>query len=106
MRAALDLILEIGVDVIAARALEVANALAGGLESLGWNVASPRPLRSPIVAATPPDVEKSLLWWHRRLEEERVICAPREGLLRFSPHYYNDATEAARIVDVLRQIAR
>ena len=106
LRAALDLILEIGIDVIAARALEAANALADGLESIGWSVASPRPLRSPIVGVTPPDVEKSLLWWHRRLEEERIVCAPREGLLRFSPHYYNDAAEAARIVEVLREFTR
>jgi hypothetical protein len=84
----------------------VANALASGLESIGWPVASQRPLRSPIVATTPPPGEKSLLWWHRRLEEEGIVSAPREGMLRFSPHVYNDEAEAARVVEVLRDAAR
>lgn len=105
LRAAIDLLLEVGLDVVAAAAIEVANALADGLESIGWRVASPRPLRSPIIGATPPDVEKSLLWWHRKLEEERIVCAPREGLLRFSPHFYNSVDEAARVVDVLRGLS-
>jgi cysteine desulfurase/selenocysteine lyase len=105
LNAALGLIDEVGIATIAARALAVANALAEGLESIGWPVASPRPLRSPIVATTPPPGEKSLLWWHRRLEEAGIVTAPREGMLRFSPHFYNDETEVARIVEVLRAAA-
>jgi len=106
LNAALMLLEEIGLDVMTERALAVANALANGLESIGWPVASPRPLRSPIVATTPPPGEKSLLWWHRRLEEEGIVSAPREGMLRFSPHGYNDEAEAARVVEVLRDAAR
>lgn len=105
LRAAIDLLLEIGIDTIAAAALRVANELAEGLESIGWRVGSPRPGASPIVGATPPDVEKSLLWFHRRLEEEGVVCAPREGMLRFSPHFYNDGGEVARVVEVLRGLS-
>jgi cysteine desulfurase / selenocysteine lyase len=104
LRAALDLIHEIGVDVIAERAVAVATLLAERLEELGLTVASPKPIRSAIVAATPPNVEKSLLWWHRQLEEKNVITAPREGFLRFSPHYYNDADDVSRVVDALRAI--
>lgn len=105
LRAALDLLQEIGIETVAERAIAVATVLAEGLESIGWEVGSPRPLRSAIVGATPPDVEKSLLWWHRRLEEQNVVCAPREGMLRFSPHFYNDEEEAGRIVDVLRGLS-
>jgi selenocysteine lyase/cysteine desulfurase len=101
-RAAIDLLLEVGIERIHAAALDVANALADGLESIGWRIASPRPLVSPIVAATPPSVETSLLSWHRRLEENGIVCAPRENLLRFSPHFYNTREEAERVVDVLR----
>ena len=101
LRAALELIHEIGVDIIHERAMRVANALADGLDGIGWPVASPRPLQSPIVAAALPNVEKSLLWYHRLLEEQGIVCAPREGMLRFSPHYYNTAEEASRVVDVL-----
>lgn len=98
LRAALDLIHEIGVDTIAMRATRIATLLTGELLRLGWNIASPRPLESPIVGATPPNVEKSLLWWHRRLEENGIVTAPREGLLRFSPHFYNDEGEVERVI--------
>lgn len=104
LRAALSLLEEIGIDVIAARAVSLAAKLADGLESIGWNVATPRPVRSAIVGATPPFVEKSLLWFHRRLEEQGIVCAPREGLLRFSPHFYNEDSEVERVLDVLQGI--
>jgi len=105
LRAAVDLLLEIGIDTIAERALAVARLLAVGAESVGWQVGSPKPIASPIVGVTPPDVEKSLLWYHRRLEEEGVICAPREGMLRFSPHFYNDAEEVERVVAIMRGLS-
>lgn len=105
LRAAIDLLLEIGIETIAERALHVATLLSTGLRELGWTVGSPEPLRSPIVGATPPDVEKSLLWWHRRLEENGVVCAPREGMLRFSPHFYNDEDEVARVLEMLPELS-
>jgi cysteine desulfurase / selenocysteine lyase len=101
LRAGIDLLLGIGIDTIHERAMSVARQLARGLESIGWKA----PLfGAPIVGATPPDVEKSILWYHRRLEEQGVVCAPREGLLRFSPHFYNDEAEAERIVEILRNL--
>ena len=101
LRAALDLIHEIGIETIATRATRVATLLVGELTRIGWNVASPRPLRSPIVGATPPSVERSLLSWHRHLEENGVVTAPREGLLRFSPHFYNDENEVERVIGAI-----
>lgn len=102
LRAAVDLLLEIGIDTIAGHAIAVAQRLADGLREIGWEVQSHA---SPIVGATPPVVDKSLLWFHRRLEEERIVCAPREGMLRFSPHFYNDAAEVDRILSVLRGLS-
>lgn len=104
LRAALELLHEIGIEVIAGRAIAVATLLGDRLEEIGMTVASPKPVRSAIVAATPPNVEKSLLWWHRQLEEKGVVCAPREGFLRFSPHFYNDAGDVERVVDALSAI--
>ncbi len=104
LRAAIDLLHEIGIEVIRERALAVASALADGLESIGWKVASPRPLRSPIIGATPPVVEKAVRWYHGKLEEQGIVCAPREGMLRFSPHFYNDADEVERVIAVLRTL--
>ena len=53
----------------------------------------------------PPDVEKtSILYLHRKLEEAGIVCAPREGMLRFSPHFYNDDSDVDRVIDVLRRL--
>ena len=101
LRAAIDLLLEIGIETVAGRALAVATRLAERLEAIGWGVASPKPIASAIVGATPPGVERTLLQWHRYLEENGVVTAPREGLLRFSPHFYNDETEVERIIELL-----
>lgn len=101
LRAAIDLLLELGIEEVSTRAVRVAALLADVLEDAGWRVESPRPIRSAIVAATPPDVEKSLLWWHRRLEENGIVTAPRERMIRFSPHFYNDESDVARVAEVL-----
>ncbi|HJQ41178.1 MAG TPA: aminotransferase class V-fold PLP-dependent enzyme [Thermoanaerobaculia bacterium] len=104
MRAAMDLALEIGVETIREHALRVATLLADGLESIGWTLASPRPIGSPIIGATPPNVEKSIRWYHGEIEKQGIVTAPREGLLRFSPHYYNDEDEVARVIDALKRL--
>jgi len=103
LRAEIDLILEVGIDAIAAEAVRIATALADGLESIGWRVSSPRPIRSAIIGAAPQDVDgRELLRLHGLLEKQGIVCAPREGMLRFSPHFYNDDEEVARVVEVLR----
>jgi cysteine desulfurase/selenocysteine lyase len=104
LRAAIDLLHEVGIETVRDRAIHVATRLADGLESIGWRVASPRPLGSPIVGATPPNVEKSIVWWHRQLEEQGIVSAPREGLLRFSPHFYNDESDVERVIDTLQRL--
>jgi selenocysteine lyase/cysteine desulfurase len=85
LRAAIDLLIEIGIDAIAAEVIRIASRLADRLEETGWRVGSPRPIASGIVGAIPPAVEPSLLRWHRKLEENGVVCAPREDAA-FSPH--------------------
>lgn len=102
LRAAIDLLLEIGIDAIGAEVIRIAGRLAGRLEEIGWRIGSPRPVASGIVSAIPPGVEPSLLQWHRRLEENGVVCAPREGMLRFSPHFYNDDGEIDRVIELLK----
>ena len=102
--AAVELILEIGIETIAAETTRLANRLADGLSSAGFRIGSPRPIRSGIVGACVDDPHE-LMRLHGALEKERIICAPREGMLRFSPHYYNDDDEVDRVVDVLRSLA-
>ncbi len=102
LRAAVDLLLGVGIEAIAAEVIRVASRLADRLEEIGWQLASPRPIASGIIGAVPPGVERSLLRWHRLLEENSVVCAPRDGMLRFSPHFYNDDAEVDRVIELLR----
>src|SRR5258708_4136322 len=104
-RAAIELLLEIGVESIGAETLRIASLLAEGLDSIGWRVATPRPIASGIVGAVPPGEDPSLLRWHRLLEEKGIVCAPREGMLRFSPHFYNNESDVERIVAGLQSNA-
>lgn len=101
LRAAIDLLLEIGVEAIEAEVLRLSSTLRNRLREIGFQAEE---TRSGIVGATPPNVEMSIVRLHRLLDEERIITAPREGLLRFSPHVYNDDGEIDRVIEVLRRI--
>lgn len=100
LRASLSLMEEIGAEAIESEVIRLAARLADGFESKGFRLGTPRPIRSGIIAVYPPDVDSPLTagQLHRRLEEAGVVCAAREGMLRFSPHFYNDDREIERVV--------
>ena len=112
----------IGIGEIELEVLRVAGLLATRLEELGFRVRSPMPIRSGIVAVTPPpqidlvsirrllrpaaveerpDEGAAVRLLHAWLEHHGVICSPREGMLRFSPHFYNDDAEVERVAELL-----
>jgi selenocysteine lyase/cysteine desulfurase len=41
---------------------------------------------------------------HMYLERERVVCAPREGMLRFAPHFYNTEHELDELIELLEAL--
>lgn len=98
LRAAIDLLQEIGIEQVRDRAMAVASLLAQRLEAIGWSAPL---LGSPIVGATPPDGEKSVRSLHRKLETAGIVTSPREGMLRFSPHFYNDEADVERVLEAL-----
>ena len=85
MEASVDLILEIGPEVIEQRVLDLAAKTRGILRELGATVAN---CASPIVAARFENHDVSAL--ARALKEQRVLVAARRGHLRVSPHLYNN----------------
>ena len=99
LAASLDLIAEVGPETIHSRILATCEALRRGLADRGWRIGTPEPLRSGILAASLPGTDSRVV--SRRLEENDVITAPREGFVRFSPHFYNDAAEVSRILSIL-----
>ncbi len=100
--ASIDLLLEIGVERIAARVLSLTDRLVAGLQNKGYRVVSPRGEgeASGIVSFTSPVHDLRRIVQHLEAEH-RVIIALREGRLRASPHVYNTPAEIDRLVELL-----
>jgi len=103
LSASLDLLAEVGLETIRARILQVCETLKRGLTERGWIITSPGPLQSGILAAALPSTDSRAL--AKRLEGRGIITAPREGAVRFSPHFYNDEAEVSRVLDAVSEIA-
>ena len=105
--AALELILELGVDRIAAELLRKRNALVPALEKKGWRVLgsdAPETHQSGIVSATKPNTDLAAL--HARLTEAGMDTSLRTDrqqrrYLRFSPHFYTPDSDLERTIEAL-----
>ena len=99
LRAALELILEIGVDNIAAELLRKRARLVPALGAKGYTVLqanSAEPNASGIVSFHKPGTDIHAL--HAKLEAENVITSLRgdragNSYIRVSPHFYNTDAE-------------
>jgi cysteine desulfurase/selenocysteine lyase len=101
MLAALELLLEIGVERIGGRVTAVARRIAEGVQSLGYHVlAEPQgEAASGIVAFQKPGVDAADAV--RRLATHRIAAAPRSGWIRTSPHFYISDEEVEKLLRVL-----
>jgi cysteine desulfurase/selenocysteine lyase len=98
MNASIGLILELGVERIAAHLRTLHAPVMAWAERSGARVASPRGARgSGILCVAPPNVGEAF----RALKAARVICSMREGAIRLSPHVYNTLGEMERVASVL-----
>jgi selenocysteine lyase/cysteine desulfurase len=98
--AAIDLLLEIGVEAIGRRVLELTDRLVAGLAARGAECLSPRGAEaSGIVSFRLPDepVGRTVA----RLRARRVFVVARRGGVRASPHFYNDEDEIDRLLAAL-----
>ena len=108
LNAALELILEIGVDNIAAELLRKRAWLVPALQDKGWQVlassAGPE-AASGIVSISHPD-RADLPALHQKLEAAGIFTSlrtDRQGrrYLRLSPHFYNTDAELRRTLELL-----
>jgi len=99
LAASLDLLTEVGVETVRSRILATCEVLKRGLLERGWRIGTPEPLCSGILSAALPGTDSRVV--AKRLEQNDVITAPREGCVRFSPHFFNDAAEISRILSIL-----
>ena len=101
LKAAIELLLDIGISVIKARILELTAHLIAGLEAKGYRVVTPRANseRAGIVIFesdrhTPTEIYESLY-------AENIITAERGSGVRVSPHFYNTISEIECLLEVL-----
>jgi selenocysteine lyase/cysteine desulfurase len=98
--AALDLLLEVGPAAIEARVLDLTEQLADGLRRLGATILSPREgaERSAILTFALGDTAAL----HQALTDAGIIVRQRLGGIRLAPHFYNDAGDVRRVLEVVQ----
>ncbi len=104
LEAALNLLLEVGPDVVHERIRTACRTITTLLLDLGWEVASPgsaNPIAG-IVAARHPFLPADEVV--RRLRSRCIEAASREGLVRFSPHFYTTAGEIEALAAIARKL--
>lgn len=102
--ASLGLLLDYGLENVSRN---IENNVSYFIENIkeikNINILSPvsRERRGGIFTFASPVAAGSL---YTRLSSHRVICAPRGGGIRFSPHFYNTEAELARAVELLERL--
>jgi len=102
-QAAVDLMLEIGPEVIEGRVLELSRTLAEGLAARDYQLVEPWP-RGPressgiVSFRRPGSTPHEVL---RDLNAARVVGRVHADFVRLSPHFYNTPDEVRRVLDVL-----
>jgi cysteine desulfurase/selenocysteine lyase len=99
MNASVGLILELGVQRIAAHLRSLHTPVLAWAEQSGARVVSPQGSRgSGILCVAPANVGEAF----RALKAARIICSMREGAIRLSPHAYNTIQEMERVAEILK----
>jgi selenocysteine lyase/cysteine desulfurase len=102
LKAAIELLLNVGIGEIARRMQHLGDYLIDGLESKGYTVLSPRDgdQWSAIISFASPAHDHTEIWRMLRHEHKTEI-ALREGRLRCSPHFYNTREQLDRLISHL-----
>jgi cysteine desulfurase/selenocysteine lyase len=101
LRAAIDFILEIGVEQIAHQVQSIADQIAEGAERKGYQLLGDRTPQtgSGIVSFRTPNQDARALF--QRLKEHDIVVAPRSGWIRTSPHFYISPEDVDRFLSAL-----
>ena len=103
LRAALDLLLEVGVERIAAAVQGLGDQVWDGVRGMGFEVLGKRSAESGagIVSFRKPGVESQFMV--NKLKEAGILAASRQGWVRVAPHFYISPGDIER---VLRELHR
>ena len=103
-RAAIEFLLETGIDRITRAVEHLAECIERGVRARGYEVLAERTPEtgSGIVSFRHPQVDAREIV--AKLGEARITAAPRQGWIRTSPHFYIDPAEIDRMLDVLPRV--
>ena len=106
MKAAIDVLLEIGIARVAERISTITSQLANGLQASGFSLLGPAsgPNASGIVTVSRPGTDMEKLF--ERLTAANIVCSSRQDrqgqhFIRFSPHFYNTLAEVDEVLRVI-----
>ena len=97
--ASVELLLDIGIDRIAAHIASWNEQLIDGLRERSVEIVTPcePPRRAGIVAVRVPQPRRVV----QRLAAVKVAAAARDGLVRFAPHLHNSVEQIERVLTAL-----
>ncbi len=101
LRAAIEFVLEVGVERIGPAVRGLADQVADGAKAKGYEILVERTPENGagIVSIRSPQVDHRMVVRH--LKERGFSAAPRQGWVRVSPHFYISPAEIAAFVDAL-----
>jgi selenocysteine lyase/cysteine desulfurase len=95
--AGLRLLNEVGVDRAWSASSVLHDQLRSGIESLNGVVVTPREMHGPMIAVAAVD-DHALV---DAMGADGVVVSCRDGNVRISPHFYNDAQDMQRVLESL-----
>lgn len=104
LRASLELILAQGIPNISPKVLALTRRLAEGLTEAGFELMLPRDeaTASGIISCRKKGQDSNRLV--AELKKRHVLASPRQGWIRFSPHFYLEESEMDQIVGHLNEL--
>jgi selenocysteine lyase/cysteine desulfurase len=101
LAAAMELLLEIGVERIGPAVQALGDQVADGVTAKGYHLAAPRSAQTGagIVSFQKPGVDARMIV--SRLRQKGILAAPRQGWVRVSPHFYVSPDEVGRFLEEL-----
>jgi selenocysteine lyase/cysteine desulfurase len=100
-RAALELLLRVGIDNVGPAVWSLAHRLADGLQAKGYELMQEHTelSGSGIVSFRHPTVDSRVIV--SDLKRHKITAAPRQGWVRMSPHFYIDPASIDEVLDTL-----
>jgi cysteine desulfurase/selenocysteine lyase len=101
LRAAIEFVLQVGVERIAPAVQALGDRVAAGVASKGYEVAGRRTpaTGAGIVSFRKPGIESGAIV--HQLKQRGIVAANRSGWVRTSPHFYISPEEIDRMLEAL-----